>query len=281
MTHALEKGATLRLASSVVAVRAVLRWTPWGAGAEAVDIDLSALLLGAGGRVRAEGDLVFYNQPRHPTGLVRRLPKRRDGQGWLDTVEAELGRLESEVTRLVLAASADGGFRAQASRPRLALFDSLGGVTGGAAGGGGTELAVVTLAPGAGETALVCGELVRTPGGWEFRAAAGGCTGGLAELAAGFGVTASAPPGLDVPRALGGPGGAPMPARPAPVPSPVPAPSSAPASPPAPSPSRSRLPVPSRPDPRRHGAYGYPQPDPAFTLPPQGPQFLPPPPRRG
>ncbi|WP_234348110.1 hypothetical protein [Streptomyces specialis] len=29
------------------------------------------------------------------------------------------------------------------------------------------------------------------------------------------------------------------------------------------------------PDPRRQPGYGYPQPDPAFTLPPQGPQFLP------
>ncbi|MEO3751038.1 TerD family protein [Streptomyces sp. B6B3] len=261
MTHALEKGATLRLASSVVAVRAVLRWTPGGSGPGAVDIDLSALLLDAGGRVRAESDLVFYNQPRHPSGLVRRLPKRRDGQGWMDTVEADLGRLDPGVTRLVLAASADGGFRTETSRPRLVLLD---GTTGGPEGDRGTELALVTLAPGPGDTGLVCGELVRVPGGWEFRAVSGGFAGGLAELAAGFGVTASAPPaGPHGPQGPGGASGAPVPAAP------------------AASPSRSRLPAPSGPDPRRHGAYGYPQPDPAFTLPPQGPQFLPPPGRRG
>jgi stress response protein SCP2 len=242
MTHALEKGATVRLPSSVGVVRAVLRWMPQAGGGPGVpDIDLSALLLGAAGRVRAESDLVFYNQPRHPSGLVRRLPKRRDAAGLMDTVEAELGPLEPGVERLVLAASAEEGFRAEASRPRLVLYDAAG-----ASAGAGAELAVVELAPEAEVTALVCGELSRTGAeGWEFRASDQGFGGGLSELAAAFGVSASQPQPQ------------PQPARPVPA-----------ARPPAP--------TPSRPDPRRHGAYGYPQPDPAFTLPPQGPQFLPP-----
>ncbi|MGP3971187.1 TerD family protein [Streptomyces sp. 6N223] len=252
MTHALEKGATVRIPSSVGVVRAVLRWMPGGGGAGEPDIDLSALLLGVTGRVRAESDLVFYNQPRHPSGLVRRLPKRRDAAGLMDTVEAELALLEPGVERVVLAASAEGGFRAESSRPRLVLH--------GAAGAGaatGPELAVVELAPEPGATALACGELSRTAGGvsgggWEFRASGQGFGGGLSELAAAYGVSASSAPQQAPPPA--------QPARPAPA---------VPARPPAP--------APSRPDPRRHGAYGYPQPDPAFTLPPQGPQFLPPP----
>jgi stress response protein SCP2 len=243
MTQALEKGATLRLPSPVAGIRAVLRW----AGGR--DFDLSALLLGAAGRVRSESDFVFYNQPRHPSGLVRRLPKRRDAEGLMDTVEAELARLEPGVERLVLAASAEGGFDAAASRPRLVLHD--------AAGGG--ELALFALTPGPDEAALVCGELARGDGGaWEFRASGEGFSGGLIDLAAHFGITAS---GSSAPE--------PPPATRPPAPAPAPDPS-----------APSAHSAPSGPDPRRHGAYGYPQPDPAFTLPPQGPQFLPPPPGR-
>jgi stress response protein SCP2 len=248
MTHALEEGATVRISPSVGVVRAVLRWAPGGGGGGEPDIDLSALLLGAAGRVRAESDLVFYNQPRHPSGLVRRLPKRRDTAGLMDTVEAELALLEPGVERVVLAASAEGGFRAETSRPRLALHGSAGAAAG-------PELAVVELAPEAGVTAVVCGELSRAAGGggWGFLASGQGFAGGLSELAAAYGVSASSAP----PQPQAQPP-AQLPSRP-----------SRPARPPAPGPSR--------PDPRRHGAYGYPQPDPAFTLPPQGPQFLPPP----
>ncbi|WP_326599254.1 TerD family protein [Streptomyces sp. NBC_01803] len=217
MTRALEKGATIHLPFGVL--RVVLRWTPIGRGSGPAvpDLDLSALLVDAGGRVRSEGDFIFYNQPRHPTGLVRRLPKRRDAEGLRDTVEAELTRLDATVRRVVLAVSADGDFRAAASRPRLALHD--------AAAADGAPLAVLPLAPLRRETALVGGELVRVAGnGWEFRASGGGYPGGLIALAADFGITAA---------------------------------------------NR------RAPDPRRPPAYGYPQPDPAFTLPPQGPQFLP------
>ena len=117
MTHALDKGATVRL--PVTSVRAVLRWSPRGSGG--ADVELSALLLGGTGRVRSPGDFVFYNQPRHPTGLVRRLPKRRDGHGLLATVEAELARL-------------DGRIDAGLVRRHRAVLSSVGLPTGYAAG---------------------------------------------------------------------------------------------------------------------------------------------------
>ncbi|UCM87659.1 TerD family protein [Streptomyces marincola] len=214
MTHGPAKGSTIHL--PVTALRAVLRWKPTAraTGRFLPDLDLSVLLLGSGGLVRSEGDLVFYNQPRHPSGRVRRLPKRQDGEGLRDAVEAELARLEPGVARLVLAASADGGFGALASPPRLLLHDAAGGA----------PLVALPLAPRAGDRALVCGEVLRTAGGWAFRALGDGYAGGLVALAAAFGVRAAPAP---------------------------------------------------RPDPRAPHAYGYPQPDPAFTLPPQGPQFLP------
>ncbi|MGK5531355.1 TerD family protein, partial [Streptomyces sp. URMC 129] len=182
MTRALEKGATIHLPFAVL--RVVLRWTPTaiGAGPAVPDLDLSALLVDAAGRVRTEGDFVFYNQPRHPSGLVRRLPKRREAEGLRDTVEAELPGLDPTVRRVVLAASADGGFRATASRPRLALHD--------AATPGAAPLAVLPLTPHPRHTALVCGELRRDGTGWTFHASGRGYPGGLVALAADFGITA-------------------------------------------------------------------------------------------
>ncbi|MDT0346289.1 TerD family protein [Streptomyces litchfieldiae] len=215
MTHALEMGATIHL--PVAGLRAVLRWTPTAAGARrgVPDLDLSALLLDMAQQVRTEGDFVFYNQPRHPTGMVRRLPKRRDGEGLRDAIEADLARLDASVSRLVLAASADGGFRAAESGPRLVLENAAGGA----------PLAVLPLTPEPEETAVVCGAAVRTASGWEFHAVGRGYRGGLIALAADFGIGAASRP--------------------------------------------------AEPDPRSQPSYGYPQPDPAFTLPPQGPQFLP------
>ncbi|TDC18718.1 TerD family protein, partial [Streptomyces sp. 8K308] len=192
MTQALERGATIHL--PVASLRAVLRWKPTGTSGTP-DIDLSVLLLGPGGRVRTEGDFVFYNQPRHPTGLVRRLPKRRDSAGLRDSVEADLGRLDAGVARVVLAASSDaGGFRAAESGPRLLLQDAA------AAPGSTAALALLPLAPPPGETALVCGFFGRTASGWEFHAVGRGYAGGLVELAADFGVAAArrpAPPQPD------------------------------------------------------------------------------------
>ncbi|MFB4194222.1 TerD family protein [Streptomyces carpaticus] len=191
MTHALDKGATVRL--PVTSVRAVLRWSPRGPGG--ADLDLSALLLGGTGRVRSPGDFVFYNQPRHPTGLVRRLPKQRDGHGLLDTVEAELARLDPAVGRVVLAASAERGFDAARSHPRLLLYGAFA-----------TEpLARFAPEPGPGETAVICGELYRSGDGWHFRASGLGFRGGLVALAAEFGVTAAAPPPSAAPQASAAP----------------------------------------------------------------------------
>ncbi|MDT0306043.1 TerD family protein [Streptomyces sp. DSM 44917] len=234
MTRALERGATVHL--PVAVLRAVLRWgDPPGAGRGGPGLDLSALLLDAGGRVRSQGDFVFYNQPRHPTGLVRRLPRRRDAEGRRETVEAELGRLDAGVRRVVLAASADGGF-AGVRGARLLLHDA-------AAPAPAPVLALLALAPGEGETAVVCGELRRAAGGWDFRAGGAGYTGGLPALAASYGI---APAG----RAPSSPPAGTPPVR---------------AAAPGPPPHATDGAAPS---------YGYPQPDPAFTLPPQGPQFL-------
>ncbi|WP_329345951.1 TerD family protein [Streptomyces microflavus] len=297
MTHTMLKGSNVPV--DAVAVRAVLRWTP---GAGVPDVDASALLLGALGRVRSDEDFVFYNQPRHPSGLVRRLPKRSVAEGLTDTIEADLGALDASVDQVVIAASSDGDAFQQVPDLRILLFD--------AALADGEPLAVFDVRPETGEeTAIICGELYRRGEGWKFRAVGQGYPTGLIGLATAFGIS------VDDSEAGGGPedpaaaaqapaaptqaaaepaapthaGSAPGPDSQATVLHPQPAygypPVAPPAMPPVPAPQPAASSQPAYGYPQGAGAppaYGYPQPaaaaahapDPHFVLPPQGPQFI-------
>lgn len=285
MTHAMLKGSNVPL--DATAVRAVLRWTP---GAGVPDVDASALLLGTGGRVRSDEDFVFYNQPRHPSGLVRRLRKRSVAEGLTDTIEADLGALDPSVEQVVIAASSDGAAFQQVRDLRILLYD--------AGSAGGDPLAVFDVRPETGEeTAIICGELYRRGDGWKFRAVGQGYPTGLVGLATAFGISVDEAEAAAEPDAAGSPSPAPAPvtAPPAPVFPPAPGPDpqatvqhqqpaygypqpTAVAAPsPAPQPAYG-YPQPASAQP----AYGYPQPaaaaqpapDPNFVLPPQGPQFV-------
>ncbi|WNO64677.1 TerD family protein [Streptomyces sp. AM2-3-1] len=301
MTHAMLKGSNVPL--DATAVRAVLRWTP---GAGVPDVDASALLLGTGGRVRSDEDFVFYNQPRHPSGLVRRLPKRSAAEGLTDTIEADLGALDASVEQVVIAASSDGAAFQQVRDLRILLYD--------AGSAGGEPLAVFDVRPETGEeTAIICGELYRRGDGWKFRAVGQGYPTGLVGLATAFGISVDEAEAAAEPDAAGSPSPSPAPAPvpaaapPAPVFPPAPGPDpqatvqhqqpaygypqptavAAPAPPPQPAygypQPASVQPAYGYPQPASvQPAYGYPQPaaaaqpapDPNFVLPPQGPQFV-------
>ncbi|MDT9691991.1 VWA domain-containing protein [Streptomyces sp. P9(2023)] len=174
----LSKGANLPVGSPVV--RAELSWS---AGAGAPDADASALLLTAAGRVRDDGDFVFYNQPAHPSGAVRHLGKRQGEGVTSDTVEVDLRGIEPAVDRVVLCASADGGTFGQMSGLTLRLLDS----------GTGAELARFAMTATT-ETAFIGGELYRRAGQWKFRAVGQGYASGLAGLATDFGISVDEAP---------------------------------------------------------------------------------------
>ncbi|MFI1754764.1 VWA domain-containing protein [Streptomyces sp. NPDC020571] len=223
----LSKGANVAVDSP--AVRAELVWS---AGPGVPEVDASALLLTSAGRVRDDGDFVFYNQARHTSGAVGHLGKRV-GPGanagvTTDAVEVDLRSVESSVERIVLCASADGGTFGRVPGLSLRLLDAASG----------TELARFDITAGT-ETALVGGELYRRQGTWKFRAVGQGYASGLAGLATDFGITVDddAPPAAAAP-----PASAPSAAAPPTAP-PVPAPPAAPVPPPP-------APAPTAPGPR-------------------------------
>ncbi|WP_405427260.1 VWA domain-containing protein [Streptomyces erythrochromogenes] len=204
----LHKGANLPVGAA--SVRAVLGWS---AGPGVPDVDASALLLTAAGRVRSDDDFVFYNQPRHASGAVRHLGK----QPGTDTIGVDLGSLEPGIERVVLCASADGGTFGQVPGLHLRLLDAVSGA----------DLARFDMEAGP-ETAFLSGELYRRAGAWKFRAVGQGYASGLAGLARDFGITVDDEPPPAAPRPP-----APQPTSPA-VPAPVVWPDPAP---PAPEPS--------------------------------------------
>ncbi|OQR65378.1 TetR family transcriptional regulator [Streptomyces maremycinicus] len=248
MTHAMLKGSNVPLKATTV--RAVLRWTP---GQGVPDVDASALLLGLDGRVRSDEDFVFYNQPRHPSGKVWRLGKKRVAEGLTDTIQTDLSGVESGVGQILLVASADGVTFDRVRSLTIALYDAAADAE---------PLATFDIRPETGEeTALICGELYRRGEGWKFRALGEGYSNGLKGLATDFGISVDESEEASA--------------------------AAEPASEPAPrTPSLSQPLPPEQPTsavPQQQPAYGYPAslptygygyPDGSFRLPPQGPQFV-------
>ncbi|CAL9438074.1 TerD family protein [Streptomyces sp. enrichment culture] len=302
MTHAMLKGSNVPLEATTV--RAVLRWTP---GQGVPDVDASALLLGPDGRVRSDEDFVFYNQPRHPSGKVWRLGKKRGAEGLTDTIQTELTGVEPEVSRILLVASADGVTFDRVRELRILLYD--------AADAGTEELAYFDVKPETGEeTALICGELYRRGEGWKFRALGEGYSNGLKGLATDFGISVdeseaaqeptttvlappttagSAQPTAPGPRQQAAAQSSGETSRPLPPEQPTAVPAQSGYGYPSQQPPATQ-PAYGYPQPTSRPAYGYPQapaaaggqsgygypqpvtaaPDPDFRLPPQGPQFI-------
>ncbi|MFE0806457.1 TerD family protein [Streptomyces sp. NPDC058848] len=187
MTHAMLKGSNVPLQATTV--RAVLRWAP---GQGVPDVDASALLLGPDDRVRSDEDFVFYNQPRHPSGQVWRLGKKRVAEGLTDTIQTDLTGVEASVGRILLIASADGVAFDRVTSLRILLYD--------ATAGDAEPLAHFDVKPETGqETALICGELYRRGEGWKFRALGEGYSNGLKGLATDFGISVDESEGADDP----------------------------------------------------------------------------------
>ncbi|MFK8908149.1 TerD family protein, partial [Streptomyces sp. YS-3] len=189
------KGSNVPVPAPVVRVELA-----WRSGPGVPDADASALLIAAGtGKVRSDADFVFYNQPAHASGAVRHEGKRSSAEEVTDTLLVDLARVEGEVDRVVLAASADGGTFGRVPGLRVRVLDAASGA----------ELARFDSADATVETAFILGELYRRQGGWKFRAVGQGYDSGLEGLATDFGITVDRP-------GAAAPAPAPVPAAPAP-----------------------------------------------------------------
>lgn len=203
----LQKGGNAPLASEAFEVS--VRWKLQSTDAE---IDVSAFVLEANGKVRGDEDMVFYNQTALADGSVRMSARNRPAAGGAETCfDIDLRRLRPSAERISFTAVlAD----AVARRQSFGSAASLLAVTVRSAGAEAISFDVPVH--GMTEAALILGDVYRRNGQWKFRAVGQGFNGGLKPLAESFGVDVSddAPPAPVTPPAS---------VRAAPVPPPAPA----------------------------------------------------------
>ncbi|MFJ4717136.1 TerD family protein [Streptomyces sp. NPDC088785] len=186
------RGGSLPVSSAALHVTVA-----WQQGPRTPEVDVSALLLDAAGRVRSDADLVFYNQREHHSKAVRHLGRgRRGGSSGTDWIHLDLSAVEPDVERVVVAVSADG--QPLGVIPGLAAHVTT---------AEGAPVAAFGIGDAGTGTAFVFGEFHRASGGWAFRAVGRGYPAGLAALAADFGVGVPRPPAPATAAGWPGPGG--------------------------------------------------------------------------
>ncbi|WP_255122659.1 TerD family protein, partial [Rhodococcus sp. 14-2470-1b] len=137
-------------------------------------VDVSALLLGAGGKVRSDDDLIFYNQPSGPG-----VQYHRDPSGHRITVDPE--RIPAAVETVAITASLDG--------TGAPTFAASGPVETSVDDSTGTTVVMYPADALGAENALVCLEIYRRGDAWKIRAVGQGFSDGLAGVATAFGIT--------------------------------------------------------------------------------------------
>lgn len=168
----LSKGQNIPLPNDLHQIDVVLGWTE-----SEVEIDASALLLNAEGKVRSDADFVFYNQPESEDGSVRFLGTGSTEEGAQARLTIDLSAVPEDVHSVALSGSVHSG-----------TFGELGKLTLRVVDGAGHSLAEYATADATTESAFVFGEVYRRNGEWKVRAIGQGWDSGLGGLAQDYGV---------------------------------------------------------------------------------------------
>ncbi|MEV8408503.1 TerD family protein [Streptomyces niveus] len=189
MGVSLSKGGNVSLSKEAPGLTAVLIGLGWDArsttGAD-FDLDASALLVNAAGKVPSDQHFIFYNNLKSPDGSVEHTGDNLTGEGEGDdeSLKVNLAGVPADVDKIVFPVSIhEAGARGQSFGQVRNAFIRVVNQAGGA------ELARYDLTEDAStETAMVFGELYRHGAEWKFRAVGQGYASGLAGIAADFGV---------------------------------------------------------------------------------------------
>jgi tellurium resistance protein TerD len=189
MGVSLSKGGNVSLtkgAPGLTAVTVGLGWDVRTTTGTDFDLDASALLLDAAGKVVSDKHFVFFNNLKSPDGSVEHTGDNLTGEGEGDdeAIKVNLAGVPVEVDKIVFPVSIyDGETRQQSfGQVRNAFIRVVNQA-------GGTEIARYDLSEDAStETAMVFGELYRSGAEWKFRAVGQGYASGLRGIAQDFGV---------------------------------------------------------------------------------------------
>jgi tellurium resistance protein TerD len=185
----LTKGGNVSLSKMAPALTAVavgLGWDVRTTTGTDFDLDASALLCGAAGKVVDDRHFVFFNNLTSPDGAVEHTGDNLTGEGEGDdeTINVNLAGLSAGVEKVVFPVSIyDAQARSQSfGQVMNAYIRVVDRATS-------AELARYDLSEDAStETAMVFGELYRHGGEWKFRAIGQGYASGLHGIAQDYGV---------------------------------------------------------------------------------------------
>lgn len=167
-------------------VRVCLGWKPRTTTGAKFDLDASAILLSASGRVASDDDFVFYGHLQTADGNVKHNGDNLTGEGEGDDeiIDVNLLGLTADVDKIVFpVAIYEAESRSQSFGMVGDAFIRIVNADNGA------ELARYDLSEdAAGETVMVFGELYRNGEVWKFRAVGTGYDSGLRGLAKDYGV---------------------------------------------------------------------------------------------
>ena len=189
MALSLTKGGNLSLTKEAPGMTKVLVGLGWDArstdGTE-FDLDASAFLLKADGKVRADSDFIFYNQLKSVDGSVEHTGDNRTGEGDGDdeAIKVDLSKIPADIHKIAFTVTIhEAEARRQSfGQVRNAFIRIVNQDNN-------SEVARYDLAEDAStETAMIFAELYRHGSEWKFRAVGQGFNGGLKPLAESFGL---------------------------------------------------------------------------------------------
>ncbi|QCB96201.1 TerD family protein [Arthrobacter sp. PAMC25564] len=188
-TLTLSKGSNLSLTKADPGLRRAmigLGWDPRTTAGQQFDLDASALLVSASGRVRSNDDFIFYNQLSSKDGSVVHQGDNLTGEGEGDDEQIliDLDAVAADIERIVIVVSIHD---AEARRQNFGqVRDAFCRVVNDE-----TDAEVVRYdltEDAAAETCMIFAELYRSSAEWKFRAVGQGYASGLHGVAVDFGV---------------------------------------------------------------------------------------------
>ena len=190
MALTLQKGGNLSLTKtdpSLTKIMVGLGWDPRATDGTEFDLDASAFLLAANGKVRGDADFIFYNQLTSRDGSIQHTGDNRTGVGEGDdeAIKVDLSQVPADIDKVAFVvtiheAEARKQNFGQVGNSFIRVVNEVSGA----------EVVRYELAEDAStETAMVFAELYRSDGEWKFRAVGQGYAGGLKPLAEGYGVS--------------------------------------------------------------------------------------------
>ncbi len=189
MAISLQKGGNVNLSKEAPGLKKLtigLGWDVRVTDGTGFDLDGSAFLLKADGKVRADGDFIFYNNVKSSDNSVTHSGDNTTGAGDGDdeTLSIDLSLVPADIEKIAVAVTIHQGEErhqnfGQVSRAYIRCINP----------DGNTEIARFDLSEdGSVETAMIFGEVYRHSGEWKFKAVGQGFKGGLGPLARSFGV---------------------------------------------------------------------------------------------